>query len=179
MAIQQCQNKLDSTSNTTYGTYKRANQCPIQLSPIVNTGYISYEYSYCPDKPNISAGSITNTVTTDIVNVYTEKTANKTRVILGDTIVYTINIVNNSTVSINDLFFIDTIPTGTTFIQDSFNVVGYGAIPGVDPNYGVDLTTIVGTLGPDDSCVVTFSIRFNQISCPKQVVNSSNVYYNY
>lgn len=156
-----------------------ANQCPNRLKPIVNTDYVSYQYCYCPDQPNVTLGGYTNTVSTDVVNIYTEKTANKSRVIVGDTIVYTVNIINNSTISVNNLFFIDTVPSGTSYVANSFNVVGYGPILGADPNYGVDLTTIVGTLGPAASCVITFSIVFNQVPCPRQIMNTANVYYSY
>jgi uncharacterized repeat protein (TIGR01451 family) len=155
------------------------NSCPNRVRPIVNQVQVGYDYSYNPGQPNISVWGTTNTVVTDVVNIYTEKTANKTRVIVGDTIVYTVNIVNNSTVTVNNLFFLDTVPEGTSFVTDSFTVVGYGPITGANPNYGVDLTTVVGTLAPGASSAVTFTVQFNQMSCPRQIMNSANVYYNY
>ena len=145
-----------------------ASSCSTKLNPLVSAGGTTYQYF-----------STASQQTTNTNTVITSKSADKTSVIVSDTIVYTINITNNSAVTVSNLFFIDTIPTGTSFITNSFTVVGYGPIPGANPNYGVDLTTVVGALAPSASCAITFIVQLNELPCPRQISNTSNVYYTY
>lgn len=153
--------------------------CQNPLNQISNVSYVSYQFSVDPSLPNYTIEGNTNVVITDLVCVYTEKFANKSIVTVGDTVTYTIKIVNNSTVSVNNLFFYDTVPSGTSLIPNTFNVLDYGNVIGADPNMGIDLSTIVGELAPNSSCMLSFNVLFNYVPCPKQLINTAKVIYQY
>ncbi|NVL83929.1 DUF11 domain-containing protein, partial [Escherichia coli] len=63
----------------------------------------------------------TNTVTTTIIDpmVHIEKTADKSIVVLGDILTFTLEIFNDSPIPTVSTSVIDTIPAGTTFIENS------------------------------------------------------------
>ena len=145
-----------------------ANSCSTRLNQLISAGGLTYQHFATPAQQTTNANT-----------VITRKSADKTSIIVGDTITYTINITNNSAVTVSNLFFIDTVPTGTSFVANSFTVVGYGPITGANPNYGVDLTTVVGALAPSASCAITFIVQLNELPCPKQISNTANVYYTY
>ncbi|MGL4849547.1 MAG: hypothetical protein ACRC28_11620, partial [Clostridium sp.] len=82
-----------------------------------NTGYI---YSTIPDLTNVES----NIVTTTLVNpsVSSIKFVDKTFATLNDTITYTIAINNTGNVDFKNVFFLDTINLGATFIPNSVQV---------------------------------------------------------
>ncbi|WP_249685524.1 DUF11 domain-containing protein, partial [Bacillus velezensis] len=63
----------------------------------------------------------TNTVTTTIIDpmVHIEQTADKSIVVLGDILTFTLEIFNDSPIPTVSTSVIDTIPAGTTFIENS------------------------------------------------------------
>lgn len=101
---------------------------------------------------------ISNPLTIDIItnDISILKTANKTAVISGGTIEYTIQISNSGAITHTDLFFTDNIPQGTEFVTDSVTLNGT-AKAGYNPQSGFDLPDI----SQDETITITFQVSVN------------------
>ncbi|MGL5151286.1 MAG: DUF6923 family protein [Clostridium sp.] len=138
--------------------------------------------------PNVASGSFTfidgsppNTITTEFITNVASTTVNyailtpvksvdKAYATVGDTLTYTVSIENTGNTTALNLLFIDTIPTGTTFIsgtlkQDGINVAGNSNFPGATlPN-----SVLMGAI-----TTVTFSVKVNStIPTPNPILNNA------
>lgn len=64
----------------------------------------------------------------------------------GDTLTYTITITNQGNVDVNNIYFTDNIPNGTTFVENSVMVDGT-KMPAYRPKTGYN----VANLSPNQS----------------------------
>ncbi len=101
--------------------------------------------------PNALALQIDNGVD---VNLSIVKTVDKEVAIKGETLTYTSIVTNTGSIPLFDTNFIDDIPIGTTFIENSVTINGVNN-PGLNPSVGFSLGTII----PNQSVVVTFQIQ--------------------
>ena len=86
--------------------------------------------------------------------IYLLKTADKKIVKAGDIITYTIAISNEGTVTNTDLFFIDPVPTGTTFVTESVTV---DSSP--EPTYNPATGFALPDLSPNKTITITFQVE--------------------
>ncbi|NMH68324.1 DUF11 domain-containing protein [Bacillus sp. RO3] len=78
----------------------------------------------------------------------------------GDVLSYTITITNNGVVPADNVVFIDEIPSGSIFVEDSLYVDGV-QFPGVNPQFGVALPDIdVG-----DTVTIFFQVIVTRCDC--------------
>lgn len=142
-------------------------------STLTNTFSIGYNYSplnaaTLTFSNNIGANIVSTTVlgTATIANT---KTVSKAFANVGDVLQYTIAVKTFGNTSTNNISFIDTIPSGTTLIPNSFKVNGV-TIVGGDPNppSGVNL----GTIPQLTTKTITFNVTVNTIPNPNPILNS-------
>lgn len=76
---------------------------------------------------------------------------------IGDTIIYTVVIPNNSDTKAFDIIFTDPLPPGTTYVPGSFTVDG-APIAGANPTTGVN----IGAIDPRDSVIVNFAVTIDK-----------------
>ncbi|MDR6553246.1 hypothetical protein [Paenibacillus qinlingensis] len=123
----------------------------------------------------LSSTTNSNTVITPIyqpvVNVL--KSANSTNATVGDTIVYTLNVSNtgNYPTAVN---ISDTIPSNTTFLPNSV-FVNNVPWPGADPATGFS----IGTLDPNTTVPVTFSVIIDSLPNPQILTNTATAAYSF
>ncbi|PGB01709.1 hypothetical protein COL93_14770 [Bacillus toyonensis] len=91
---------------------------------------------------------------------------------IRDTLTYTIALTNNGNSSAQNVIFPDTMPSGTTFIANTFSING---IPqsGADPSNGVNIGPITA------GTTVNVSFQVNVVSLPTEnpIVNFSSTSY--
>ncbi|WP_242257496.1 DUF11 domain-containing protein, partial [Bacillus cereus group sp. BfR-BA-01379] len=98
------------------------------------------------------------------------KSVNTNVATVGDVLVYTIEIINAGSVSATNVFFQDSIPQGTLFIENS--VVVNGVLQeGADPELGFQ----INNLPTGASAIVTFEVLIDEIPQGNNVVNNANV----
>ncbi|TKI89032.1 DUF11 domain-containing protein, partial [Bacillus cereus] len=84
----------------------------------------------------------------------------------GDVLVYTIEVINAGSVPATNVFFQDSIPQGTLFIENSVLVNGV-LQEGADPGLGFPLND----LPTGASVIVTFEVLIDEIPQGNNVVN--------
>lgn len=128
----------------------------------VNTVTNSAEFRYDVGDPE--SGIIktytepTNSVTINVVNDKLEvvKSVDKTFAVKGEKLTYTITFTNKGNININDIYFTDNIPQGTTFVNGSVTVNGQ-TISAYRPDVGYS----VASLAPDGSATTSFQVTIN------------------
>lgn len=91
-----------------------------------------------------------------INEIYLLKEADLNAVKTGDTLTYTITISNNGTLTNTDLFFTDTIPTGTTFVENSVKIDDVSM-----ENYNPETGFSLKDLNQNESIKVEFKVTIN------------------
>ncbi|MFH4202178.1 DUF11 domain-containing protein, partial [Acinetobacter baumannii] len=69
------------------------------------------------------------------------KAVNAQQATTGDILTYTITLENTGNIPATNIIFSDSIPAGTTFVENSFTLNG-AAILGANPNVGVTLPNL-------------------------------------
>ncbi len=85
--------------------------------------------------------------------IFVLKSANKQFVKSGDNITYKITISNEGTITNTNLFFVDPIPTGTVFVENSVTVNGETK-ESFNPSSGFVLDDIT----PSEKIIITFQV---------------------
>ena len=108
------------------------------MNPISNIARIDYTFIADPTAPIISRTITSNPAFTQIsdANVLSLKAVNAQQATIGDILTYTITLENTGNIQATNLTFSDTIPEGTTFVDNSFTLNGT-AILDANPNAGV------------------------------------------
>lgn len=125
--------------------YPEVDQVSCTTSLVVNIGSDNFDL--------ISSPLTIDIITNDLSIL---KIANKTAVISGGTIEYTIQISNSGAITHTDLFFTDTIPHGTEFVSNSVTINGT-AKTGYNPQNGFELPDI----SQDETVTITFQVSVN------------------
>ncbi|MCU5449163.1 cell surface protein, partial [Bacillus cereus] len=114
----------------------------------------------------------TNTVTTTVVDpmVDIEKTADKSIVVIGDIITFTLAVFNHSPIPTISTSVIDSIPAGTTFIENSVTINGT-PVTNVRPDTGIN----IGSLPADSVATITFQVLVTSIPSNSTIINSATV----
>lgn len=155
------------------------------LNEFTNKATVTYAYNQGLDSSTekIASGS-SDEVTIKFYTVILDnnkggiftQTVNKSYAKKGDILTYTIDMKNTGNVSANNVIFINTIPDGTTFIENSLKLNGI-TLPGENPNppYGIN----IGTLAADILNTLVFEVLVYTIPSSEKIQNSSTLVYNY
>ncbi|MGG1845873.1 DUF11 domain-containing protein [Bacillus wiedmannii] len=149
---------------------------PPTETEIVNQSSVNYQYVSIPTAPPVNRSANSNIVTTSLqnANIISVKQADVTFVSIGQTITYTNTLQNIGTVPANNTLFIDNIPEGTIFIEDSLSINNV-IQPGANPENGVTL----GTIQPDETVPISFQVQLTSIPEGNTVTNISDTSYEY
>ncbi|MGL4850269.1 MAG: hypothetical protein ACRC28_15370, partial [Clostridium sp.] len=150
---------------------------------IRNDSKVRYNFTVNPNEPNgRTKESMSNEVTskvnvaiidTDVENSL-EKFTDLEFGIRSDTITYTILLKNVGNVDAINVVFKDTVPNGTTFIQNTVTINDVQQV-GASPNSGIP----VGTIKPFESKLVKFKVRVSDFPKPNPIQNEGIVFYDY
>ena len=144
-------------------------------NPTTNIGTASF--SYTDTSSGISGTSVNNTNTVSTF-IYPDsnpfKTVDKQYATIGDTITYTLGWTNILAVQQTDVVFVDTIPTGTTFVPNSVTVRGVSR-PGATVTAPNGINTL--TLAAGQLVTVTFKVTINTIPSINPIPNDTTVIY--
>lgn len=92
---------------------------------------------------------------------------------VGNILTYTIAYSNTGTSTGNNVVFLDTVPTGTSFVSDSFSVNGV-IQTGINLNTSIPLATI-----PIGTTTLSYKVLVNTIPTINPFNNSANLIYQY
>ncbi|WP_212934571.1 DUF7507 domain-containing protein [Bacillus hominis] len=149
---------------------------PPTETEIVNQSSVTYQYVSIPTAPPVNRSANSNIVTTSIqnANIISVKVADVTFVSIGQNITYTNTLQNIGTIPANNTIFIDNIPEGTIFIDDSLSINNV-IQPGANPENGVTL----GTIQPNATVTISFQVQLTSIPPGNTVINISDTSYEY
>jgi large repetitive protein len=121
---------------------------------LVNSATANFTF-LLPDGRTITGASPSNTVIIPVSspNVSVVKSTAAIDAVSGDTITYTILVTNNGITTVNNVFVIDPIPPGSTFVPGSVTINGVPS-PLDNPAVGV----LVGSIAAEASTTVTFQV---------------------
>ncbi|MGL5416309.1 MAG: DUF7507 domain-containing protein [Clostridium sp.] len=122
-------------------------------NPMVNTADVAYEYLVDPNGLPVSDTATSNRVETAVGDLVLNKAVDKNFANLGDTITYTVTIQNTGIGAIANVFFQDSVPSGTTYVNGSLTVDT--AFTGTDPQSGLTITTI----NPGQTATITWKVQ--------------------
>lgn len=119
------------------------------------------EFQYTVNDPvrgNVSFREYTDPVTINVLSVKLSvvKSVDKAFAAKGDTLTYTVTITNEGNVNINDIYFTDNIPQGTTFVEGSVSINGNNVSA-----YRPDIGYSVANLPPNDSATTSFQVTID------------------
>ncbi len=143
------------------------------LQPTINNNAsVSYTVIIDPDEPPITITKQTNTVTTTLIEpmISIEKTADKSIVVIGDIITFTLEIFNHSPIPTVSTSVLDMIPAGTRFIENSVTINGT-PVPNIRPDTGIN----IGSLAADGVATITFQVLVTSIPSNSTIINSATV----
>ncbi|MGL6106928.1 beta strand repeat-containing protein, partial [Romboutsia sp.] len=144
-------------------------------NPMKNIASMSFTYFTNPTTPNSGSGT-SNAVNTKVNHgdIKNTKAANNQFTTLNETLIFTITLVNTGNVPVNNVFVQDTIPTGTSFINNSVKVNNV-TVPGGNPQTGISITSIA----PGGIATVSFAVTVNTVPSPNSISNQAITSYRY
>ena len=141
-------------------------------SAINNDASVSYTATLDPNEPPITITKQTNTVTTTLIEpiINIEKTSDKSLAVIGDIITFTLAVLNDSPIPTISTSILDTIPAGSTFVENSVTING-APVPNVRPDTGIN----IGALPADSIATITFKVLVTSIPSNSTIINSATV----
>ena len=135
------------------------------------SGSVNYNYSFesgsgAPTRTNYGTSNI---ITVDVIDslITVLKSASTQTALVGDKIIYTVDIKNLGTITASNVLFQDIISKYSSFITGSVSIDGV-INPSLDPNSGFPLPDILG----DGSTKIIFSV--NILSLPPSTIVNNN-----
>ncbi|MGL4850379.1 MAG: DUF7507 domain-containing protein [Clostridium sp.] len=168
---------------TGYIMYKVKVKCLPPNGKLINTANINYSFIKDPANPPKEEVTTSNTVTIPVLVAGfgvkdckngVVKSVDKTDATVGELITYTVSMCNGGNVPALNVKFIDTIPQGTSFVEDSFSL-NEVIIPNANPEGGVNL----GTINALTTATVSFKVKVISIPNPNPILNNAIVKYDY
>lgn len=143
---------------------------------ILNAAQFKVNYQLNPNSPIIAETKYTNQVETLVVdgNLSLVKSASKSYATIGDTINYVIEVSNTGNTTVNNINFIDAVPTATSFVLGSVYLNGIQKI-NFDPTIGFP----IGSLTQGQVATISFDVKVNSVPIPNTIVNSASATYEY
>lgn len=90
---------------------------------------------------------------------------------IGDTLTYTVALTNNGNSSAQNVIFTDTVPSGTTFIANTFSINGVLKVR--HPSNGVN----IGIITAGTTVTVSFQVTVTSLPTENPIVNFSSTSY--
>ena len=150
-----------------------ATSTPAQ-NPIANSATASYTFIADPNAPVVSRNVTSNATFTTIntATILSSKQVDKAFSHIGDTLTYTVTLTNNGNSSAQNVIFTDTMPSGTTFIANTFSING---VPqsGANPVNGVN----IGPITAGATVNVSFQVNVTSLPTENPIVNFSSTSY--
>lgn len=147
-------------------------------NPIPNTATFNYNYTINPATLNGGHGiSTSNTVYTKVssATLTGSKSVTKKYADIGDTLTYTLLFTNNGNVNADNVFIIDTIPNGTSFVSGS--ILSNITYTGTDPSTGLTLSQ---PIIPGNTLEMTYDVLVgNTIPNPNPIQNRATSNYTF
>ncbi len=139
---------------------------------ILNQANVTASFQVNPSEPPVTINVPSNVVNTTVQsgNFEVVKSVNTDVATVGDVLVYTIEIINAGSVPATNVFFQDSIPQGTLFIENSVFINGV-LQEGADPELGF----LLNNLPTGANVIVTFEVLIDEIPQGNNVVNNANV----
>ena len=108
-----------------------------------------------PIRGKVTYSVPTNLVTINVLNIKlkVEKAVDKAFAVKGETLTYTVTFTNEGNIDINDIYFTDNIPAGTTFVDESV-FINEQNVPAYRPDVGYS----VANLPPNTSATTSFQV---------------------
>ncbi|MGH1053339.1 DUF11 domain-containing protein [Bacillus cytotoxicus] len=144
---------------------------------ILNHAMVSYQFQPFVGSPFITSTASSNIVETtqgNFVDLQLQKFVDIPIATINDVLTYTVNITNNGNVVANNVIFVDSIPSGTTFVENSVTINGV-AQPGASPANSVNL----GSINPLQTIVVGFQVRVTSTPFTNPIPNRASVIFNF
>lgn len=128
---------------------------PSTVTVVTNSADFRYEVG---DPVSGIIRTYTEPMNTVSVNVITAKlsvvkSVDKAFAVKGETLTYTVTFTNEGNININDIYFTDNIPGGTTFVNGSVMINGQNVSA-----YRPDVGYSVANLPPNDSATTSFQV---------------------
>lgn len=146
---------------------------------ILNSGIIKFNYVKDLSNPITLSGSIiTNQVQTFINNADIDISAfsDKASAKIGDTITYTFLLKNSGNTIANNLFFVDSIPEGTKFLENSLYYNGINQL-GINPSPGSGV--LLAPLSPNGFAEISFKVTVVSLPPINPISNNGTIYYGF
>ena len=145
-------------------------------NPMPNTANINYQYLIDPNGAPIQVSKDSNTVNTAVGVAQVSKSVNKANADLGDILTYSIILNNTGIAPVNNVVVTDPVPSGTTYVNGSLNVVSVNpagiTFTGTDPQTGLTFTTVV----PGQVVTISWQVKVgNTFPVPNPILNSGTV----
>lgn len=150
-----------------------------KVSPIYNNSTLVYKYPSVNSIPNLVTNS--NTVETIIYqrpSISSKKYVDKTIATFNEAINYTVVFSNTGYVPLTPLTFIDSIPSGSTFVNNSVNINNIN-FPSLNPNNPGFIVTNPTILNPFEAITITFRVTVDTIYTSKTILNNATLLYGY
>ena len=111
-----------------------------------------------PLRGNVAYSEHTNPVSIHVVTAKLNvvKSVDKTFAVKGETLTYTVTFSNAGNIPIEDIYFTDNIPQGTTFVEGSVLINGHSITA-----YRPDIGYSVANLPPNDSATTSFQVTID------------------
>ncbi|MGM2833284.1 DUF7507 domain-containing protein, partial [Bacillus cereus group sp. Bce025] len=143
---------------------------------LTNNALVNYEYAVNPTETPAVGSTVTNTTVTPIVDatLVINKNASTTFATIGDTITFTSVVTNTGNTTANNIIFTDSIPSGTTFVPNSFKINGV-TVPNTNPQNSIH----IGNLNANASVTLSFQVNITTLPNPNPIPNQSSLQYSF
>lgn len=143
---------------------------------VINTAIASYSYVVDPTTTPVNMTDLSSTAYTqvDLLSITLTKSSDKTSISIGDTLSYSFIVSNGSSFPLSNVFFIDTIPNGMSYVPQTFTINGVQQV-GANPVSGV----LLGTLPSNTQTQLAFIAILNTLPCPATLLNQASITYYY
>lgn len=140
---------------------------------VTNQSNVKYDY-VLPDQSTQSGEQSSNIVNTEILTsaVTKVKSSDHTFLSEGETAQQTVVVTNNSTVTLQNVFFKDVMSGGASYVAGSVVVNGVA-----QPSYDLVAGFTLPDIAPGGSVTVTYTIRADSPMTQTPVVNHANLTY--
>ncbi len=127
---------------------------PATVTPVIDTSEFQYSVTD-PVRGVASFAEYTNPVSLNVISAKLKvvKSVDKAFAVKGETLTYTVTMTNEGNIDINDIYFTDNIPQGTTFVEKSVLINSFNF-----PAYRPDIGYSVANLNPNDSATTSFQV---------------------
>ncbi len=130
---------------------------PMTVTPVTDVSQFQYVVTE-PQKGEVRYKEYTDPVSINVVfaKLSVVKSVDKAFAIKGETLTYTVTMTNEGNIDINDIYFTDNIPQGTTFVEQSVFINDQN-IPAYRPDAGYS----VASLPPNSSATTSFKVTID------------------